>query len=160
MRRCGVSPISPVVDVTNYVLLELGQPMHAFDLSKLKGRIVVRFAKLGEQLTLLNYDQVSLTPEILIIADEKDPLAIAGIIGGLKTRVTEETKDVFLESAFFSSSVIIGKAREYCLQTGASYRFERGVDFKLQRKAIEYATHLLLDIVGGDAGYYCRNKKR
>ncbi|QIL88956.1 phenylalanine--tRNA ligase subunit beta [Microbulbifer sp. SH-1] len=152
LRRSGLRSIDPVVDVTNYVLLELGQPMHAFDLAKLSGGIRVRMAEQGEKLTLLDEQEVQLKADTLLIADEKGPLAIAGIMGGLDSSVTENTKDIFLESAFFSPLAIAGKARSYGLHTDSSHRFERGVDYRLQEKAIERATKLLLDIVGGEPG--------
>jgi len=152
LRRSGLRSIDPVVDVTNYVLLELGQPMHAFDLAKLNGGIKVRMAEQGEKLTLLDEQEVELNADTLLIADEKGPLAIAGIMGGLDSSVTETTKDIFLESAFFSPLAIAGKARSYGLHTDSSHRFERGVDYRLQEKAVERATQLLLDIVGGEPG--------
>ncbi|TLM77691.1 phenylalanine--tRNA ligase subunit beta [Microbulbifer harenosus] len=152
LRRSGLRSIDPVVDVTNYVLLELGQPMHAFDLAKLSGGIRVRMAEQDEKLTLLDEQEVQLKADTLLIADEKGPLAIAGIMGGLDSSVTENTKDIFLESAFFSPLAIAGKARSYGLHTDSSHRFERGVDYRLQEKAIERATKLLLDIVGGEPG--------
>ncbi|MCQ3829657.1 phenylalanine--tRNA ligase subunit beta [Microbulbifer elongatus] len=152
LRRSGVRSIDPVVDVTNYVLLELGQPMHAFDLAKLNGGIKVRMAEQGEKLTLLDEQEVELKADTLLIADEKGPLAIAGIMGGLDSSVTKATKDIFLESAFFSPLAIAGKARSYGLHTDSSHRFERGVDYRLQETAIERATQLLLEIVGGEPG--------
>ncbi|WP_428820957.1 phenylalanine--tRNA ligase subunit beta [Microbulbifer sp. MCCC 1A16149] len=152
LRRSGLRSIDPVVDVTNYVLLELGQPMHAFDLAKLTGGIKVRMAEQGEKLTLLDEQEVELNADTLLIADEKGPLAIAGVMGGLDSSVTDATKDIFLESAFFSPLAIAGKARSYGLHTDSSHRFERGVDYRLQEKAIERATQLLLDIVGGEPG--------
>ncbi|MFD1216367.1 phenylalanine--tRNA ligase subunit beta [Microbulbifer celer] len=152
LRRSGLRSIDPVVDVTNYVLLEFGQPMHAFDLAKLNGGIQVRMAEAGEQLTLLDEQEVKLQQGTLVIADDKGPLAIAGIMGGLDSSVTTETKDIFLESAFFSPLAIAGKARSYGLHTDSSHRFERGVDYRLQEKAVERATQLLLDIVGGEPG--------
>jgi phenylalanyl-tRNA synthetase beta chain len=155
LRRCGIRSIDPVVDVTNYVLLELGQPMHAFDLAKLTENIEIRFAKPKEKLVLLSDDKVTLTPETLVIADAEKPLAIAGVMGGKESGVTAETKDIFLESAFFEPIQITKSARCYGLQTDSSYRFERGVDFQLQEKAMERATQLLLEIVGGEAGPIC-----
>ena len=152
LRRSGLRSIDPVVDVTNYVLLELGQPMHAFDLAKLNGGIKVRMAEQGEKLTLLDEQEVELKDDTLLIADEKGPLAIAGIMGGLDSSVTKSTQDIFLESAFFSPLAIAGKARSYGLHTDSSHRFERGVDYRLQEKAVERATQLLLDIVGGEPG--------
>lgn len=152
LRRSGVRSIDPVVDVTNYVLLELGQPMHAFDLSKLDSGIKVRLAEEGEKLTLLDGQEVELSIDTLVIADAKGPVAMAGIMGGEPTSVTDETRDIFLESAFFAPLAIAGRARSYGLHTDSSHRFERGVDWQLQRKAIERATALLLEIVGGEPG--------
>ncbi|WP_432470598.1 phenylalanine--tRNA ligase subunit beta [Amphritea sp. HPY] len=152
LRRCGIRSIDPVVDVTNYVLLELGQPMHAFDLSKLSGGIVVRKAKQGEKLTLLDGNEAELNDKTLVIADSEKAVAMAGIFGGEATGVTAESKDIFLECAYFNPITIAGRARSYGLHTDASHRYERGVDWQLQRKATERATQLLLDIVGGEAG--------
>ncbi|PSL16272.1 phenylalanyl-tRNA synthetase beta subunit [Marinobacterium halophilum] len=152
LRRSGVRSIDPVVDVTNYVLLELGQPMHAFDLSKLDSGIRVRLAEQGEKLVLLDGQEVELNADTLVIADAKGAVAMAGIMGGEPTSVTTATRDIFLESAFFNPLAIAGRARNYGLHTDSSHRFERGVDWQLQRKAIERATALLLDIVGGEAG--------
>ncbi|WP_323844640.1 phenylalanine--tRNA ligase subunit beta [Microbulbifer magnicolonia] len=152
LRRSGLRSIDPVVDVTNYVLLELGQPMHAFDLQKLSGGIKVRLAEKGEELTLLDGQEVKLQAGTLLITDEQKPLAMAGIMGGLDSAVSESTRDIFLESAFFHPLAIAGKARSYGLHTDSSHRFERGVDYRLQEKAVERATQLLLDIVGGEPG--------
>lgn len=152
LRRSGIRAIDPVVDVTNYILLELGHPMHAFDLAKLDGGIVVRMPKSGEKLTLLDGNEVELQENTLVIADEVKPLAMAGIFGGLDSGVAEGSKDIFLESAFFAPLAIAGKARQYGLHTDASHRYERGIDPQLQRSAMERATELLLDIVGGEAG--------
>jgi phenylalanyl-tRNA synthetase beta chain len=152
LRRCGTRSIDPVVDVTNYVLLELGHPMHAFDLAKIDGGINVRFANKEEKLTLLDENEVTLKEKTLVIADESKALAIAGIFGGLNSGVTNESTDIFLESAFFAPLSIIGKARQYGLHTDASHRYERGIDPTLQTDAMERATQLLLDIVGGQAG--------
>ncbi|WP_250465022.1 phenylalanine--tRNA ligase subunit beta [Microbulbifer litoralis] len=152
LRRAGLRAIDPVVDVTNYVLLELGQPMHAFDLNKLSGGIKVRMAEQGEALTLLDGQEVKLQPDTLLIADDDKPLAMAGIMGGLDSSVTEGTRDIFLESAYFNPLAIAGKARSYGLHTDSSHRFERGVDYHLQEKATERATQLLLEIVGGEPG--------
>ncbi len=149
LERSGVRSISAVVDITNYVLLELGQPMHAFDASKLKGDIEVRFAKVGESLMLLNDQTVTLKADDLVIADANGPLALAGIMGGSASAVTNATTEVFLESAFFAPSAIAGKARRLGLSTDSSYRFERGVDFGNTRNALEYATQLIQDICGG-----------
>jgi phenylalanyl-tRNA synthetase beta chain len=152
LRRSGLRTIDAVVDVTNYVLLELGQPLHAFDLDKLRGGIVVRTAAEGETLELLDGQSVELTPDTLLIADRERPLAMAGIMGGACSAVTGETRNIFLESAFFSPDLMAGRARAYGLHTDASHRFERGVDFELQVEAIERASRLLLDIAGGEAG--------
>ena len=152
LRRCGVRSIDPVVDVTNYVLLELGHPIHAFDLAKIDGDINVRFANKDEKLVLLDENEVTLSTETLVIADDSKALAMAGIFGGLHSGVSAESKDIFLESAFFAPLAILGKARQYGLHTDASHRYERGVDPTLQRQAIERATELLLSIVGGQAG--------
>ena len=152
LRRSGLRSLGPVVDVTNYVLLELGQPMHAFDLTKLDGGVTVRYAKLGEKLTLLDEQTISLDKQTLVIADQSKALALAGVMGGLDTAVQTTTTDIFLECAYFSPLAIAGKARQYGLHTDSSHRFERGVSPELQQTAIERATELLLDIVGGKAG--------
>ncbi len=152
LERSGVRSISAVVDITNYVMLELGQPMHAFDLTKLCGGIVVRHARNGEQLALLNGQTVELNDDILVIADDAQPLALAGIMGGAGSGVETDTRDVFLESAFFTPDAIAGKARNLALSTDSSHRFERGVDFAATRMALERATQLLLEICGGQAG--------
>ncbi|MBA6412832.1 phenylalanine--tRNA ligase subunit beta [Parahaliea sp. F7430] len=152
LRRCGVRSIDAAVDVTNYVLLELGQPMHAFDLDKLQGGIVVRCAKQGESLELLDGQKVELNSDTLVIADHSGPLAMAGVMGGEPSSVSDTTRNIFLEAAFFTPDLLAGKARGYGLHTDSSHRFERGVDFELQRHAMERATQLLLDIVGGEAG--------
>ena len=152
LRRCGTRSIDPVVDVTNYILLELGHPMHAFDLAKLDGGINVRFAKSEEKLTLLDENEVTLKEGTLVIADDSKALAMAGIFGGLESGVTSNTTDIFLESAFFAPLAILGKARQYGLHTDSSHRYERGIDPTLQFDAIERATELLLSIVGGQAG--------
>lgn len=152
LRRSGVRSIDPVVDVTNYVLLELGHPMHAFDNDKLEGDVIVRMAAQDECLTLLDGNEVKLKDNTLVIADSKKALAMAGIFGGLHSGVTSQSTNIFLESAFFAPDAIMGKARQYGLHTDASHRYERGVDPQLQRVAMERATQLLLDIVGGEAG--------
>jgi phenylalanyl-tRNA synthetase beta chain len=152
LRRCGLRAIEPAVDVTNYILIELGQPMHAFDLNGLQGAIDVRYARDGEELTLLDDQQVTLRDDTLVISDASGPLAIAGIMGGKNTGVSSETKDIFLECAFFDPLAIAGKARSYGLHTDSSHRYERGVDTALQREAIERATKLLVQIVGGEPG--------
>ncbi len=152
LRRSGLRAISPVVDVTNYVLLELGQPMHGFDLNKLDGEIIVRFAAESEKLTLLDGQEVKLNGETLLIADKSAPLAMAGVMGGEASAVTDTTRDILFESAFFAPLAIAGKARSYGLHTDSSHRFERGVDPELQRKAMERATALLIEITGGEPG--------
>ncbi|MFP1728517.1 phenylalanine--tRNA ligase subunit beta [Lonsdalea quercina] len=152
LRRCGIRSIDPVVDVTNYVLLELGQPMHAFDLARLDGNITVRTAQEGEMLRLLDGNDAKLNAETLVIADSSKALAMAGIFGGEHSGVNEETQDVLLECAFFNPLAITGRARRYGLHTDASHRYERGVDPELQSQAMERATRLLLDICGGEAG--------
>ena len=152
LRRSGLRSLGPVVDVTNYVLLELGQPMHAFDLATLQGGIYVRHAVAGESLTLLDDHTVELEAGSLVITDADRPVALAGIMGGAATAVSAETTDIFLESAWFSPLAIAGRARAYGLHTDSSHRFERGVDPVLQVPAMERATALLLDIVGGKAG--------
>ncbi|MGH8727005.1 MAG: phenylalanine--tRNA ligase subunit beta [Burkholderiales bacterium] len=152
LAKSGVRSHGAVVDVTNYVMLELGQPLHAFDLTKISGAVSVRFGKTGEKLELINGEAVRLDPGFLVIADEKNPLALAGIMGGQPSAIGEETRDLFLESAFFEPSTIAGKARELNLATDSAYRFERGVDFLATRDALERATALLLSICGGEAG--------
>lgn len=152
LRRSDIRSLGPVVDVTNYVLLELGQPMHGFDLQRIDGQIRVRMAKQGEKLTLIGGQVIELMEETLVIADATRPLALAGIMGGEDSAVNDDTRDILLESAFFSPMAISGKARAYGLHTDSSHRFERGVDPKLQAKAMERATSLLLDIAGGKPG--------
>lgn len=152
LRRGGIRSLGPLVDVTNYVLLELGQPMHAFDLAQLSGSITVRNANPDEKLTLLDGKELELSEETLLITDEQGPVALAGIMGGEKSGVQEDTADLFLECAFFAPLSIAGKARSYGLHTDASHRYERGVDPQLQHQAMERATQLLVDIVGGAAG--------
>lgn len=152
LRRCGLRSIDPIVDVTNYVLIELGQPMHAFDLRQLSEGIVVRKARDGETLQLLDGQQVELDDDTLLITDADGPVAIAGVMGGERSGVQADTRDVFLECAFFAPLAVAGTARRYGLHTDASHRYERGVDFELQSMAMQRATQLLLDIVGGEAG--------
>ncbi|MCK4493827.1 MAG: phenylalanine--tRNA ligase subunit beta, partial [Methylococcales bacterium] len=152
LRRAGLRSLSALVDVTNYVLLELGQPLHVFDAAKLTGEISVRYAKDKETLTLLNDQEIKLETDSLVIADEKHALALAGVMGGSATAVNDSTTDVFLECAFFTPTAIAGKARKYGLHTDSSHRFERGVDPFLQQKAIERATKLIVDITGGEVG--------
>lgn len=152
LRRSGIRSIDPVVDVTNYILLEFGQPMHAFDLEKIEGGIQVRMASDGEKLKLLNEQVLVLRNDSLVIADSKKALALAGIMGGSESGVSDSTQNIFLESAFFSQLAVAGKARSYGLHTDSSHRFERGVDYCLQEKAMERATELLVSIVGGQVG--------
>ena len=152
LRRCGLRSISPTVDVTNYVLLELGQPMHAFDLDKLNDEIIVRRGREGEKLVLLDESEVELGEDILAICDSRGPVAIAGIMGGLDSGVTGETRDILFESAFFNPATIMGKARNFGMHTDASHRFERGVDPAGQEAAVERATALLIEIAGGEPG--------
>ena len=152
LERAGLRSIDAAVDVTNYVLLELGQPLHAFDLDQLNGGIVVRECKPDEVLTLLDGTEQALEPGTLVIADHTQPLALAGIMGGADSGVSESTTNLFLESAFFIPELMAGRARSYGLHTDASHRYERGVDFQLQREAMERATHLFIDAVGGEAG--------
>ena len=152
LRRADVRSIDAAVDITNYVMLELGQPLHAFDLAQINGGICVRMAEEGEKLVLLDGQEVTLRSDTLVIADHARALAIAGVMGGEHSGVTATTRDVFLESAFFDQIAVAGKARSYGLHTDASHRYERGVDWKLAREAMERATGLLLDITGGEAG--------
>ncbi|MDE2422107.1 MAG: phenylalanine--tRNA ligase subunit beta [Gammaproteobacteria bacterium] len=150
--RSGTRTHSLLVDITNYVLLELGQPLHAFDLAKLQGDIQVRVSQAGEKLTLLNDQEVTLDDDTLLIADDSGAIAMAGVMGGLSTSVTDDTTDIFLESAFFEPLALAGRARRYGLHTDASHRFERGVDFELPLSALERATTLILQLAGGEAG--------
>lgn len=152
LRRSGLRSLGPVVDVTNYVLLELGQPLHAFDADKLSGGIQVRFAKDGEELALLNGQTIKLDGEALVIADDARALALAGVMGGSASAVGEGTQNIFLECAFFTPQSIAGKARRFGLHTDSSHRFERGVDPFLQERAIERATQLITEIAGGSVG--------
>lgn len=152
LRRCGIRSMGPIIDVTNYVLLELGQPMHAFDLERLSGGIDVRLSEPGEALTLLNGQTVELRSDTLVIADRGGAVALAGVMGGQRTAVTDTSRDVFLESALFMPKAIAGRARSYGLHTDASHRFERGVDPALPAPALERATALLTAIAGGEPG--------
>ena len=152
LRRCGVRPLSAVVDVTNYVMLELGQPMHAFDLARLDSGIRVRNGRDGESLTLLDGTIIELDADALVIADESRPVALAGVMGGLESGVTGRTHDVFLESAWFEPRTIALEARRRSMHTDASHRFERTVAPDLQGRAMERATALLTSITGGQAG--------
>ena len=152
LRRAGLRGISPVVDVTNYVMLELGQPLHAYDAALLQGPIRPRLARPGEKVTLLDEKEVELNPDTMIITDDSGPIGIAGIMGGLTTAVTDATTDVFFEGAFWPPEFMAGRARAYGMHTDASLRFERGVDPEGQGRAVERATELLLAIAGGNAG--------
>lgn len=152
LRRSEVRSIDAAVDITNYVMIELGQPMHAYDLAEIDGGIRVRMAEEGEKITLLDGQEVALRSDTLVIADHARLLGIAGVMGGENSGVTAKTRDVFLEAAFFEPISVAGKARSYGLHTDASHRFERGVDSNLAREAMERATALLLDIAGGEPG--------
>lgn len=155
LRRCGIRPISPVVDITNYVMLELGQPMHAFDLAKLDTGIVVRRAKQGERLKLLDESDAVLDEQTLVIADHSSAIAIAGVMGGADSAIGDDTQDIVLEAAHFTRKSAAGTARRYGLHTESSQRFERGVDPQLPAQAMERATQLVLQICGGNAGPIC-----
>lgn len=152
LERSGVRSISILVDITNYVLLELGQPMHAFDLDTLHGEINVRFAQADESLMLLNESEVNLSEDDLVIADGNGPIALAGIMGGQPTSVQDKTRNIFLEAAFFTPDVMAGKARRHGLSTDSSYRFERGVDYGSIQQALSRATDLVVSLCGGKAG--------
>jgi len=152
LRRCGIRSIDPVVDITNYVLLEQGQPMHAFDLAQIDGGIRVRMAEKGEKLTLLDGNEVTLTPDTLVVADHQRALALAGIFGGEHSGVSQDAQDILLECAFFAPDAIRGRARSYGLHTESSMRYERGVDYALQYDAMTRATQLITEICGGEVG--------
>lgn len=152
LRRAGLRSVSPIVDVTNYVMLELGQPMHAYDLGKLNGGIVVRQANAGEHLQLIDGRTIELQPDVLLIADERAALGMAGVMGGAESAIGDGTRDVLFEVAYFMPDAIAGRGRRYGLVTDASQRFERGVDPEAQERAMERATQLLLDVAGGEAG--------
>ncbi|NHQ84911.1 phenylalanine--tRNA ligase subunit beta [Iodobacter sp. HSC-16F04] len=152
LERSGLRTVSAIVDVTNYVLLELGQPMHAFDADKLQGGIQARFAQQGEKITLLNEKELMLEADMLVIADAAQPLALAGIMGGLASSVVAGTQNIFLESAFFAPGTIAGRSRRVGFSSDSSHRFERGIDFANVVNALERATQLILDICGGEAG--------
>jgi phenylalanyl-tRNA synthetase beta chain len=152
LQRAGLRSISPVVDVTNYIVLELGQPMHAYDLAQLQGTIVARRARAGESITLLDGRSLALSGDELAIADDRSVVGLAGIMGGERTGIADSTRDLFLEVAWFEPAAIAGRARRYGLLTDASQRFERGVDPALQEQALERATQLILELVGGEAG--------
>lgn len=152
LEKAGIRSLSPIVDVTNYVMLELGQPMHAFDLAQIDSEIIVRMAKPLETIITLEGKKVVLSENTLVIADKNKPLAIAGIIGGEHSGVNENTKNIFLESAYFNPIQIRQTANRFKLRTESSQRFERGIDYALQTRALERATHLLTQIVGGNVG--------
>lgn len=155
LARSGIRSISAVVDVTNYVLLEMGQPLHAFDMARLQGGIRVRRARAGEKLVLLNGTTLELSPHHLVIADDAGPLALAGIMGGEPSGVTAATRDIVLESAFFAPEVVAGKTRELGFGSDSAYRFERGVDFAGTQAALERATQLIVRLCGGQPGPVC-----
>ena len=150
LRRSGINLIHPVVDVTNYVMLELGQPMHAFDAANIDGGIIIRMANEGEEVTLLDQSSATLTPEFLVVADQSKTLAVAGVIGGLDSGVNDQTRDIVLESAYFDPATIMGKSRKLGVHTESGLRFERGVDWDLQVTALERATALITEICGGE----------
>ena len=152
LRRSGIGSISAVVDITNYVMLECGQPLHAYDDRLLAGAIVVRFARPGEELPLLNGEIIALEPDYLLVADEEKPLGLAGIMGGKDSGIANDTTRVYIEGAFWNPAVIQGRMRRLGFVTDAGYRFERGVDFNGCARAVERATQLILDICGGAAG--------
>ena len=152
LERSGLRPISALVDITNYVMLELGQPLHAFDNRQLSGAVHARMAQAGETITLLNQQTVELQGDVLLIADDRRPLAMAGIMGGEDSGITLATTELFLEAAFFAPKAIAGRARRYGFVSDAAHRFERGVDFAATRRALERATRLVIDICGGQAG--------
>jgi phenylalanyl-tRNA synthetase beta chain len=152
LKRSGIRPISMLVDVTAYVMLELGQPMHAYDADRLDGSIHVRRARTGETIKLLDQREVALDAGFLLIADARGPLGLAGVMGGWESRVTDGTRNVFLEAAHFAPEAIVGRARKLGMHTDAAHRFERGVDPELPPQAIERATGLILSIAGGQAG--------
>jgi phenylalanyl-tRNA synthetase beta chain len=152
LERAGLRPRSPLVDITNFVMLERGQPMHAFDDAKLRGAIDVRMAKPGEEIRTLTEQSIECVPNVLLITDEAGPVALGGVMGGFESMVTEATTDVFFESAYFAPEAIQGRARNLMLVSDAAYRFERGIDYAQTRAALERATELTLAICGGRAG--------
>ena len=155
LERSGIRSISAIVDISNYVMFELGQPLHAFDNNKLEGSIHARMAKTDEKILLLNEQMLELQGDVLLIADDIRPLAMAGIMGGEDSSITLETQEIFLESAFFAPKAIAGRARRYGFSSDASHRFERGVDFGTTRRALERASQLIIQICGGQAGPLC-----
>lgn len=158
LEKAEIKIIHPVVDILNYVMVELGQPMHAFDLSKIDSKVKIRVAQNEEKITLLDGKEVELKNNTLLIADKNNPIAIAGIMGGMGSAVSAETTQIFLESAWFTPDAIAGRARQYGLHTDASYRFERGVDYQLPHQAMILATHYILTICGGKAGEIIEQK--
>ena len=160
LKISNIKTIDSIVDITNYVLIELGQPLHAFDSNKLHGDLSVRFAKDKEKLKLLDESSIELDQECLVIADEKKSVALAGIMGGLSTGISKKTESIYLESAFFKPEVIRGRPRKFALQTEASTRFERGVDFNLQTLAVKRASSLIFEVLGGKFGPIQEFKKR
>lgn len=152
LERSGLRSINALVDIGNYVMLELGQPMHMFDADKITGKLNIRRAHDGETITCLNDKNVTLCSNTLVVADEKQVLSIAGLMGGIESSVTNDTHNVVIESAWFTPDIIAGKARQYGFGSDSSFRFERGVDFNLQQQAIERATALIQEICGGDIG--------
>lgn len=152
LERSGIRSISAIVDLTNYVMLELGQPMHAFDLAKLNGGIDVRFGRKGERLELLNGQMLEIDPDMLMICDASGPVALAGIMGGEATAVSADTTDLFLESAYFSPKSVAGKWRRLGFTTDASHRYERGVDFEGSRRGVERLCALIIEVCGGNPG--------
>jgi phenylalanyl-tRNA synthetase beta chain len=152
LERAGQRSISALVDVTNYVMLELGRPLHVYDLDKLKGPIEVRWGRKGEKLLLLNGQEVEADPSVLCITDDSGAIGLAGIMGGESTKADEATVNVFLESAFFFPDAVAGRARRFNVSSDASHRFERGVDFRNNLDGIERATRLILDLCGGEPG--------
>ena len=152
LRRSGLRSISPIVDVTNYVMLELGQPMHAYDRDMLQGAMSARWAAAGETVQLLDGREIALEPDVLVIADDRSVIGLAGVMGGERSSMTPATRDIALEVAWFFPEAIAGRARRYGLMTDASQRFERGVDFKIQERALSVATKLITQIAGGVAG--------
>ena len=160
LKMSNIKTIDSIVDITNYVLIELGQPLHAFDGNKLHGDLSVRFAKDKEKLKLLDESSIELDQECLVIADEKKSVALAGIMGGLSTGISKKTESIYLESAFFKPEVIRGRPRKFALQTEASTRFERGVDFNLQTLAVKRASSLIFEVLGGKFGPIQEFKKR
>jgi phenylalanyl-tRNA synthetase beta chain len=152
LRRAGLRPISPMVDVTNYVMLELGQPMHAYDRARLSGGLAARRARAGERLRLLDGSDIALDSDVLVIADDESAVGLAGVMGGERSAISPASTDIVLEAAWFKPAALAGRARRYGLQTDGSQRFERGVDWRGQERALALATQLLLDIAGGRAG--------